>query len=371
MRFKVPPRRTAARWLAGVGVSSLLHGILLLSLATHVPSDSVPVRSQPLAFTLVEPSPSPASQRSLSTESQSRAQRPKSLKTTRPRYELSDRPPTGSSETQEPAATRPRSTRTPSSDLGPGPRRGSSGDAAPDVDFYAPEAIANAARNRRPPEKEDPELEGHALAQARLKHWDQSTVEALKPQVRPDTPGLDALRLRLTQHFTPDNAVVVRDGVPPSGRQGMQSEAQRQMESFNKGSDGRTSGLATLFCFGACGGSHHVGSLWTWIDVDHDASGRPESWRVFRSSGSQPFDRAALDAIESAAVALAAHLDKPPVRWSRWALGAETFRWSRDELMLDPGFIPPGREVESQSGWAGTFRLVRQVKLINAAMTPL
>jgi hypothetical protein len=129
------------------------------------------------------------------------------------------------------------------------------------------------------------------------------------------------------------------------------------------GTETRTVGL---LCWGACGQSHATASLLAVVDVLHDERGIPAEWQLVRSSGDDRFDASALEAIGDA---LDAAPDgvlafERPAEWSRWSFASTAYEWSRDELILDPQFEPPGQVLESKSGVLGLVTATREVRLV-------
>jgi hypothetical protein len=120
-------------------------------------------------------------------------------------------------------------------------------------------------------------------------------------------------------------------------------------------------------CFGQCSNaSHEIAAMAALVMVTHDENGLPFFWEVVESSGDRDFDAEALSAVKTTLAqntGNALMVDPAPVS-SRWLFSTQAYRWSRDELLLDPQFTPPGREVESASGVLGKTTVVRSVRLV-------
>ena len=132
------------------------------------------------------------------------------------------------------------------------------------------------------------------------------------------------------------------------------------------------------FCFGACSNaSHEVMRLQTLIEIDHDALGAPERWRIGKSSGRDTFDDNALAAVRLALgcmkdgvhhVLFCKPLQQthgPVPRHSVWMLSGIVLRWSHTERLLDPQFVPSGTKI-SCGPFAGHY-LDSEVRLIELA----
>ncbi|MEL6548148.1 MAG: hypothetical protein AAFQ82_26210, partial [Myxococcota bacterium] len=97
------------------------------------------------------------------------------------------------------------------------------------------------------------------------------------------------------------------------------------------------------FCLGGCGVTHHRGHLEVVIELVH-GRGRVQRVRVLRRSTLPDFDQEALEAVRYVAEfgATEAVDFGEAVETTRWKVSADVYRWRRDELLLDPGFIMPG-----------------------------
>ena len=115
-------------------------------------------------------------------------------------------------------------------------------------------------------------------------------------------------------------------------------------------------------CFGACDGfKHDSATLQVKVAVQHDAAGKPRSWRVQKSSGEPLYDQAALDSVRDAAAVLPPWEDGVP-RETHWEFTYQALRWGRMELILDPLLQTPGREV--QNGLLGKTTTVHSIALV-------
>jgi hypothetical protein len=127
-----------------------------------------------------------------------------------------------------------------------------------------------------------------------------------------------------------------------------------------------------VLCIGACSGfKHDVASLAVVVEVEHDPHGVPQAWRVQRSSGDAAFDADGLAAVRHAVRGWRPP-DAPARRVVRtvWELRAQALRFTRAELLLDPGFTPPGTIVEEESGLLGETRLIRAATLLTLRYAP-
>lgn len=122
-----------------------------------------------------------------------------------------------------------------------------------------------------------------------------------------------------------------------------------------------------MLCYGACGAKHAQASVAAVIDVYHDKIGLPQRSTVLMSSGDKRFDNAVLAAIKEAKTWVALRLPEGPRQpeWSRWVFSAVAYQWSRSEMILDPGFIPPGRRSEEMSSAAAVTTIDQSVRLID------
>lgn len=102
---------------------------------------------------------------------------------------------------------------------------------------------------------------------------------------------------------------------------------------------------------------HEVGRLACLVDVSK--SGDDEAkYIVSQSSGDPTFDAAALDAIKATLPKSATGFS-----WSRFRFSAEVYHFSKMEMLLDPGFKPPGRRLASKE--SGASSMTTSVRLVD------
>ncbi len=271
-----------------------------------------------------------------------------------------------------------------------GPRR------APPVDLFAADAIGHAAQGVGvAPASGDggkAPLSGGALAKARIDGWVREFKAGQRVVADATPPPVRELGQRLNEGFIP-----AASSLEKASRFGLgalssvssfidnylgQLEDMRghsiggSTEPLVKGAGDvdpkllrsrRDRSPATGICFGSCsGGSHQVAALAVTVDIDHDELGVPAHWRVRVSSGDDAFDKEALSAIRYGLDFGDTHvlLGPPTPRWSRWVFSAHALRYARSDLLLDPGFVQPGKELEEHSGILGKTTLVRAVRLV-------
>jgi TonB family protein len=238
------------------------------------------------------------------------------------------------------------------------------------------------------------------LAEQRLTLWRDQWMERQRRLHKQVTPALEVTARRLASRFLPPETALARAGMGSIGVSALlprlyfpyEDEAfvARQAELEKLGIEAPTP-PPMMVCLGACGQGHETASLVAVIDITHDASGRPVDWHVNQSSGDETFDQAALESVEQTtywpATGDGILRERAPVpgqrsprgdstfdghdgrrslvpEWSRWAFSAQAYAWRRDELVLDPFFEPPGKEVESKSGFFGKTTMTRSVHLV-------
>ena len=366
--------RLGTRTLA---LSVILHGAALVALLRWTPApDASPKKPQPIALVIsklpraVPPEPEPEPKPK--PKPKQAASKPLRPARANPRKA----PPQQEELPAAPAARHP-STAPPDAALSEAdsPSVAPPDADAPKVDLFA--GVAEAARAL------SPTSDSHAPApgdpNAALKRANHS-LQALKEDLRQRRSaqvvprGVKAFGERLSRTFVPDPNGLRHASPLGTGAASMaphyfdlKERDQDAVRAIARAQNGpRANGKSDQHvgaCFGACDGFEHgSAALRVEVVVHHDETGRPRRWSVPQTSGDRSFDAAALASVRDAVETLPDWVDGVPVE-THWAFEFQALRWGRMELLLDPGFQAPGREVEN--GPLGKTTVVQSVRLIS------
>lgn len=103
---------------------------------------------------------------------------------------------------------------------------------------------------------------------------------------------------------------------------------------------------------------HEIGRLTCLVDVSLSTGDATPAVAISQSSGDPTFDAAALDAVKAALPNSATGF-----AWSRFRFSAEVYHFSAMEMLLDPGFKPPGRRLASKG--SGANSMTTSVRLVD------
>lgn len=123
-------------------------------------------------------------------------------------------------------------------------------------------------------------------------------------------------------------------------------------------------------CVCGCTANHRQASLDLLIEVAH-IRGVIRRARIVRTSGVPEVDEAAIEAVRHIEhfAADEARQFGPSVEMTRWQISMEVFRYTRNELICDPLFEPPG-EVFREDWWE-IYSLFTRVELLEVFPDPV
>ncbi|MEO1171261.1 MAG: hypothetical protein AAFX94_04305 [Myxococcota bacterium] len=129
-------------------------------------------------------------------------------------------------------------------------------------------------------------------------------------------------------------------------------------------------GAVFQLCVCGCTVNHRRAHLDLVIEVAHTL-GVIKHARIVRTSGVPPVDDAAIAAVRyiERFAADEARRFGPSVEMTRWELSMEVFRYTRNELICDPLFEPPG-EIFREDWWE-VYSLFTRVELIEVFPDPV
>jgi TonB family protein len=348
------------RYLAALSFSVLLHGGLCVLVARRTTSKPRVANHRPLELELVGP------RRAASEAPRLRAQaRPAhglaSPTSVAPRAAQSSAPLAGLAPGESSARA--------AADVG-GVSPGDGGDAhdPSDVQLFRGEAIQEAALGERA-------LSAAELGQRRLDRWSDEYAAFHRAQTEGARGAALELERRMSDWFLPETETLERASLLGLGAASvlvpmindMATDGRPRQDSPWRinldAADGRA-GVPLTCLLGDCRNRGSVvASLFVVIQIDHDEEGAPAAWRVLQSSGVKAFDAEAVAAVQTAARQHPESYSEPPIpAWSRWEFLVEANRYARHSLILDPGFVAPGKEIASDV--LGKTTLVRRVRLV-------
>lgn len=241
------------------------------------------------------------------------------------------------------------------------------------VDLFAPGALEKAAQG-------EAALSHAELGQRRLDTWAEDFAAHQRAQTEGARGVAKELERRMADWFLPEVETLERASMLGLGVASSLVPAINDMAMFGaqphapdalgrldpRASHGRRDALGKCLLGDCYESGHVVASLFVVIQIDHEEDGSPVDWRVVESSGFAAFDSEALDAVDTAVrqVARSAFSEPPLPTWSRWEFLVEANRYLPHSLALDPTFIPPGKELEKETGILGKTTLVRRVRLV-------
>lgn len=269
------------------------------------------------------------------------------------------------------------------------PQRMAHDSAVAKPNLFDPAAIQRAAEQRdllETPEsaKQDSNADTHALAQKRLDEWTEDYGDMQRARSTAVTPALRELGEAMAVHMdVPINAMAnagrfgigakslltsYLNGVRNVGSLGPQERSAAE-KSAAINDPNKQAGNVSMLCFGACFGMQHgVAMLAAIVEITHGAKGEPIAWKIAENSADnshdKAFDASALEAVKDALSHIKDNFGEHPPTWTQWLFKAEAYRWGRFELMTDPTFKAPGREVPGSNGITGKTTIVHDVTLL-------
>ncbi len=109
--------------------------------------------------------------------------------------------------------------------------------------------------------------------------------------------------------------------------------------------------------------------LATVVTLEHDKQGHAMHPRLLVPSGVDAFDKHVLQTIAQV-VAPSQGRGPPGVQSTWWEFTGKLLRWSRANLLLEPDFQLPGREIEAEKSLLYRTTVVGEVHLLEIAVGP-
>ena len=158
----------------------------------------------------------------------------------------------------------------------------------------------------------------------------------------------DALLAMKTQHANEQHVAKLRQ--PPPALATLETQSNRKFEPPADAVAASVKKCTTC--------QHELGRLTCLVDVAQGTGDTAPTFIIAQTSGDPTFDAAALDAVKAA-------LPKSPTgfAWSRFRFSAEVYHFSAMEMLLDPGFKPPGRRLASKE--SGAKSMTTSVRLVD------